>query len=113
MKILSTILLFALGLTATTASAAGLECTTDTPFIDFLTLDRDGGEETVTVHYLSEEKERFLVIQNNQGKVVAVHDNDLDGGYSARGVVLVIDEVTNKGHLALSGIIIPVHCHKK
>lgn len=113
MKILSSLLLLVVGFSATTASAYGLECTTQSHKIDFMTLDRDGGEETVTVHYLSEKKERFLVLQNRNGSVVAVRDNDLDGGNSSRGVILNYSLQDGRGVLALDGDVIDVTCTNK
>lgn len=113
MKVLKAIALLTLSLSATSASAYGLECTTQSHVMDYLTLDRDGGEETVTVNYLSEKRERFLVLQNANGKIVAVVDNDLDGGNSKRGITMILDEATGKGTLALNGNIVDVSCRAK
>ena len=113
MKLLSSLLLLAIGFSATTASAYGLQCTTQSHKIDFMTLDRDGGEETVSVHYLSERQERFLVLQNHRGSVVAVRDNDLGGAKSSRGVVLNYNLQTGQGVLAIDGDVIDVTCTNK
>lgn len=113
MKIANALILLAVALSANAASAYGLECTTQSHLMDYLTLDRDGGEETVTVHYLSEKRERFLVLENANGKIVAVVDNDLDGGNSTRGLTMLLDQSTGNGTLNLNGNIMDVSCRQK
>lgn len=111
MKITATLLALSIGFSVQAASA-GVECITQTNRFDFITVDRDGGEETLTIHHLSESKERFLVTHNNNGSVIAIKDNDLDGGASRRGVALIY-EANGRGGLALDGDIIEVTCQKK
>lgn len=110
MKILKSMILMALSLSAINASAYGLECTTQSHIMDFLTLDRDGGEETITVNYLSERKERFLVIKHNRDHIVAVKGQVSES--NPNKVELLLDESGN-GQMALYGQTADVSCTEK
>ncbi|MFV8249197.1 hypothetical protein [Bdellovibrio bacteriovorus] len=110
MKILKSIVLVALSLSAVNASAYGLECTTQSHIMDFLTLDRDGGEETITVNYLSEQKERFLVIKHTRDHIVAVKGQVSES--NPRKVELMLDESGN-GQMALYGQTADISCTEK
>lgn len=111
MKILSSLSTLILVLSAANASAQGLECTAASQDIKSLTLNRDGGEETVTIRYLNQTSEKFLVLQNTaDGKIVAIEDNAITGGSSNHGIALVYNTASGKGYVALNGEIIGVSC---
>lgn len=110
MKILKTFAVLALSLSAVNASAYGFECTTQSHIMDFLTLDRDGGEETITVNYLSERSERFLVIKHTHEHIVAVKGKVSES--NPNKVELLLDESGN-GQMALYGQVADVSCTKK
>lgn len=110
MKFLKIVSLLLVAGFAQNSLAASIECTTQSPQLDFLTVSRDGGEETMTLHYLSEKKERLLVLENDGGKIVAIVDRDLDGSKgSDRGVILVIGK-NGAAKLALNNDIINMTC---
>lgn len=113
MKAIAVFLFVSFGFFGISTFARGLECTTDSPVMDYLTLDQEGGEETITVYYLSEAKTRYLVTYNKDGNIIAVHDNDLDKESSTSGVAIILNEDTRVSYLAINGNIIPVQCHKK
>lgn len=91
----------------------GLECVTQSHMMDYLTLDRDGGEETITVNYLSEKKERYLVIKNTGEQIQAVVDRDIEAGSSNRELTIILDQSTAKGSLNLNGNIMAIECRSK
>lgn len=110
MKFLKIVSLLLVAGFAQNSMAASLECTTQSLKLDFLTVTRDGGEETMTLHYLSEKKERLLVLENDNGKVVAIVDRDLDGSKgSDRGVILVVNK-NGSAKLAMDNEIIDMTC---
>lgn len=114
MKVLSSFLLLTICLMSPGIFAAGLICKVQSPDIESLTMGQDGGEETVTLHKIKTQSERFLVMQNDDdGKVIAIEDTDLTGGTGHRGIMLIYNLITGKGHLAVNGQIIGVDCKAK
>ncbi len=59
MKVLKIVSLLLVAGFTQNALAANIECTTQSHKLDFLTVTRDGGEETMTLHHLSERKSVF------------------------------------------------------
>jgi len=103
-----------ISLFAFNAAAYGLNCTTASQEIKSLTLDRDGGEETVSISYHNQPAEKYLVLQHsNDGKVVAIEDNAITGGTSNKGLALVYNATTGKGYIAHKGEILTVACTSK
>ena len=93
------------------SALAKISCTTDTNTIDSVEVLQDGGEETLAVHLPNEKVERYLVMENDyQGRIVAVIDADLNRHANSRGVILLINQKTNKANLAYKGQVIAMEC---
>ncbi|WP_374029137.1 hypothetical protein [Bdellovibrio bacteriovorus] len=97
---------------STNAFAYGLICQSSSAQVQSIELNRDGGEETVTVVHPHGEQ-RYLVLYHQTGNVVAIIDTDIEGGAPNRGIALVYNPSSGRGYLSMDGSITDIHCQNK
>ena len=103
-------LLVGLALTPSAFAEQLLECTTQTPGIDYISVTRDGGEESLNIHLPSEAVTRLTVTQRSPGALMALPESQI-GARDASGVVaLFYSTQTGAGKIILKGTGYAVNC---
>jgi len=101
-----------IGLALTPSAFAGqiLECTTQTPGIDYISLTRDGGEESLNIHLPSEAVNRLVITHRSPGAVMALPESQLEERDPSGVVALFYSTQTGAGKIILKGTGYAVNC---
>ncbi len=99
------------GLTAT-AAQAGTVCKVASEDIATIEIQRDGGEENLTVTNSAGEKARLLVLRNHGGVTVAIVDSAITGSKTNAGLMMV-KNANGTATVAINGDILSATCEEK
>lgn len=99
------------GLTAT-AAQAGTVCKVASDNISTIEIQRDGGEENLTITNSEGDKARLLVLRNHGGVTVAIVDSALTGGKTNSGIMMV-KNANGSATVAINGDILSATCEEK
>lgn len=95
-----------------TAAQAQTECSLNSDTISKIEIQRDGGEETLSITSTEGQKARLLVLRNHGGVTIAIVDNALTGSNVNSGLMIAHGN-NGSATVAVNGQILKAQCENK